>query len=85
MSLSTEEQILRELQLVNAQLNPGKALLKAFGLLVLLAIAFTGIGVILSCFAPPRRAVHARPVSRGVPVRPLHHHNPQPTLIKEIL
>ena len=84
MPLSTEEQILRELQDVNNQLNPGKALLKAFGLLVLVAIAFTFVGVILSCFAPPREAVHSRPIIQRRPLRPLHHHNPQPHLIKEI-
>jgi hypothetical protein len=82
MSLSTDEQILRELRLVNAQLDPGKAYLKAFLLLVLIAIAFTGLGVIVNGLEFPRQAVHAtKPVVRGGHSRPLHR--PRTQLIKE--
>ena len=82
MSLSTDEQILRELQLVNAQLNPGKAYLKALLLLALIGIAFTALGVIVNGFEYPSQAVHAtKPVVRGGHSRPFHR--PRTQLIKE--
>ena len=82
MSLSTEEQILRELRLVNAQLNPGKAYLKALLFLALAGIAFTVVGVIMNGLEFPRQAVHAtKPVVRGGHSRSSYH--PQPQIIKE--
>ena len=82
MSLSTDEQILRELQLVNAQLNPGKAYLKALLLLTLLGIAFTVFAVIVNCLEYPSQTVHAtKPVVRGGHSRSSYH--PQTQLIKE--
>jgi hypothetical protein len=81
MSLSNEEKILRELQNINAQLNPGKALLKALFLLVLCAIAFTGFAMLLNNL-PSRAPVHAKPVPRGAHTRSSHN-SPQPQVIKE--
>jgi hypothetical protein len=83
MSFSKEEQILRELQLINAQVNPTKATLKALLLLVLCAIVFTATAVIVNSAAFPRHAVHANPVSKGGHARPSYH--PRTQLIKESL
>jgi Na+/H+ antiporter NhaB len=81
MSLSIEEQTLRELQLVNAQLNPGKALLKALGLLAVCAVLFTVIGVIVNSEAFPAPISHVKPVSRSGHAGP--HLNHQRKTIKE--
>ena len=82
MSLSTDEQILRELRLVNAQLNPGKAYLKALLLLALIGIAFTALVVIVNGLEYPSQAVHAtKPVVKGGHSRSSYH--PQPQIIKE--
>ncbi len=81
MSLSHEEQVLRELRYINAQLNPGKAALKAFGLLVIAAIVFTFVAAFVNSAAPQSPVVHTSPASRGVHARPSFH--PQPQLIKE--
>jgi len=83
MSLSVEEQMLRELRLVNAQLNPSKALVKAFFLLVLCAVVFTAIAAIMNTMAFRRQAVHGNPISRGGHLRPSYH--PRTQWIKESL
>jgi len=82
MSPSNEEKILRELQLVNAQLNPGKAFLKALLLLVLCAIVFTAVALIVNSMTSRHDAVHVRPVSKGGHSRPSHA-SQQPQIIKE--
>jgi len=80
MSLSNEEKILRELKEINAQLYPGKAVLKLFFLLVLVAILFAGCAIFLNSL-PSRGPVHAKPVSRDDHSRPSH--DPKPQIIKE--
>ena len=81
MSLSHEEQVLRELRYMNAQLNPGKAVVKAFGLLVIAAIVFVFVAAYVNSAAPQSPVVRGRPASRDVHSRPSL--NPQPQLIKE--
>ena len=48
MSLSVEEQTLRELKFMNAQINPGVAFVKALGLIAALGVIFCTLALVVN-------------------------------------
>jgi hypothetical protein len=81
MSLSKEEQMLRELRWINTQLNPGPAALKALGFLVLVGVVFTTAALIVNGAARLHTANRVpqqqRRLVRGGTVRPPRVVHPQ--------